>query len=215
MQQEALLRKHDLRTAMAQVEEDSVLRVIRNQPVQKSTLCRLCGIDTVDPASVEKWIQRYEKSAKCRKATDQKYRQLSVEEWSNVLEDALGDLVREDTFLDSDRKPFFVHEQCALVTWSWQKERDDMPTIVFEATRTRCELCGDFGATCSCAYSECPRAYHSSCALFSEGHVDWGLQPKLRKVPACPRHREMKGMGLQIDERALKEIADQVRYIKK
>jgi hypothetical protein len=83
------------------------------------------------------------------------------------------------------RKLWRAHVRCVHICETYQQENDIFGAFMLQA---HCCGCGEEGATVKCYHPTCDEWFHSSCALFSRGWVDFGEHDPVNPVAACPRH---------------------------
>lgn len=89
------------------------------------------------------------------------------------------------------KKNHRVHPRCAHICWEYQQNRSmklaECSPNVGEECRI-CELCGEAGAVTKCYDPTCDRWFHSSCAIFAKGYIDFGQYDPFRPCASCPQH---------------------------
>ena len=190
-EEEELMRRHDIRTLREEHARDINKQKLLASKIEHKTLCRLCGIDIDSEKSVQRWIRRYHAVFERRNMRAENH---ALIHWQKLLRERLGGIAKTFFFEEFTQEPFFVHKGCVDITWDWHMGHD-MSKIVLEAEETKCDLCRERGATCSCTQPNCEKVYHTSCAFFSPGLYPWGMVsfgalPQLRKCAKCPTHRE-------------------------
>lgn len=81
-----------------------------------------------------------------------------------------------------------VHPRCAHICTPYQRAQVALEDLSFHKSMAQCDLCGMTGATVACYHPECKEQYHSLCAMFSMGHVNFGIRDPALPCPSCPRH---------------------------
>ncbi|KAH8614245.1 hypothetical protein ERJ75_000775900 [Trypanosoma vivax] len=84
-----------------------------------------------------------------------------------------------------------VHCRCAHLCSSYQKGTDLEDVVALELPMQVCHLCGMPGASVACYHPDCREVYHTICALFSDGYVNFGKKDPYLPCPACPRHTQV------------------------
>ncbi|EKF31650.1 hypothetical protein MOQ_004509 [Trypanosoma cruzi marinkellei] len=84
-----------------------------------------------------------------------------------------------------------VHCRCAHLCTSYQRGAELEDVVFCELPMQTCDLCGMPGASVSCYHPDCHERYHTVCALFSGGYVNFGKKDPYLPCPACPRHTQV------------------------
>ncbi|ESL08684.1 hypothetical protein TRSC58_03610 [Trypanosoma rangeli SC58] len=84
-----------------------------------------------------------------------------------------------------------VHCRCAHLCTSYQRGAELEDVVFCELPMQTCELCGMPGASVACYHPDCHEKYHTVCALFSGGYVNFGKKDPYLPCPACPRHTQV------------------------
>lgn len=88
----------------------------------------------------------------------------------------------------STRTLHVVHPRCAHLCTDYQEGKPMEEMVGYSRAMNICTLCGGEGACVRCYHPDCNEQYHTVCALFSNGYVNFGKKDPYRPCPACPRH---------------------------
>lgn len=183
-------------TNYASKEEQRKERI--RQRTEVSSQCILCGINLNDPANTEKLIRKLLSANRKNGGTHIP----SLEELKLKLADnrvrphdkhRIPRLLTLASFVNIETKTVHrVHCRCAHICTSYQQGNNIEDIVSCELAFNTCTLCDMPGATVRCYHPDCSEQYHSICALFSLGYVNFGKKDPYMPCPACPRHTQVE-----------------------
>ncbi|ORC92207.1 uncharacterized protein TM35_000044210 [Trypanosoma theileri] len=174
-------------------EEDKKERIRRRKEV--SQVCIICGINCEDESTlcVVKDLLKNNNRNMGRYIPSM-----------NELRYALSDrrltkngkkrnrLICSTNFVDlRTRSVHVVHCRCVHLCSGYQKGSELEDVVFCDLPMQMCNLCGMPGASVSCYHPDCNEMYHTICALFSDGYVNFGKKDPYLPCPACPRHTQV------------------------
>ncbi|KAH9601488.1 hypothetical protein LSM04_002643 [Trypanosoma melophagium] len=174
-------------------EEDKKERIRRRKEV--SNVCIICGVNCDDESTltVVKDLLRNNTRNMGRNIP-------SMTELRYALSDRRltkgnkqrNRLVCSAHFVDlRTRTVHVVHCRCVHICSGYQKGSELEDVVFCDLPMQMCNLCGMPGASVSCYHPDCNEMYHTICALFSDGYVNFGKKDPYLPCPACPRHTQV------------------------
>lgn len=175
-----------LKTAEYEADAERMKKKLRRELTDK---CFICEMDLEDDADIAKLYSRLQKFArKVPMPTPERVRELMADRRTQLPDFVEDRFYCTTTFVNTTTKRLHrVHCRCAHVCTEYQRG-DDLRTIVAMAFANDCALCGEGGACMRCTNPECEEWYHTTCAIFSNGYVNFDIRDPYLPRPACPRH---------------------------
>lgn len=176
-------------------EEERKERIRRRKEV--SSQCMLCGLDLSDEKTSMSIVRRLLEANRCNRGTHipllkELISSLSDNRMNRNTRNLSGRLLSNATFVNVDTRTVHrVHCRCAHLCSSYQLGKSIEDIVSCDLACSTCSLCGLAGAIVSCYHPDCKEQYHSICALYSKGYVNFGKKDPYMPCPACPRHTQV------------------------
>nr|CCC93147.1 unnamed protein product [Trypanosoma congolense IL3000] len=188
------VRMRDIVIARDALREEGEKNRIRVRK-EVSQRCIICGIDCGDERSITVVANMLKKSTQNMGRhipTMDELRSALCDKRQAKLANVRDRLVCKQYFVNVKTKlPHVVHCRCAHLCSSYQEGRDLEDVVALELDGQYCHLCGESGASVACYHPDCKEMYHTVCALFSFGYVNFGKKDPYLPCPACPRHTQV------------------------
>lgn len=192
--------RRDVRQREPLVEQHTNKEVLRKERIRRrvevSQTCLLCGLNCEEEEACMAKVRRLLEASSRNRG-----KQIpTIEALKAALSDRRGvppgktptRLLSQATFVDLVTKSVHtVHIRCAHLCTSYQSGKDLEDFVLCELNMQVCTLCGLPGATVSCYHPDCNEMYHTVCALYSGGYVNFGKKDPYLPCPACPRHTQV------------------------
>lgn len=175
------------RTETEAFEADRMKKKLRREISDK---CFICDLDLEDDEDIEILTRRLKSFRKSVPVPSKEtIRALMTDKRTLIPEFEEDRIYCKTTFVNTVTKRLHrVHCRCAHLCSDYQLGRAKLAEVISMAFMNTCALCGEAGACTACGNPECDEMYHTTCAIFSNGYVNFDIRDPYLPRPACPRH---------------------------
>ncbi|KEG08358.1 hypothetical protein DQ04_07381030 [Trypanosoma grayi] len=189
----------DVRLRDAIVEQQAVQEEVKKDRIRRrkevNQACIICGINCEDESTlrlVEDLLKNSSRNMGRHTPTMAELRHALSDRRRTKDGKPRNRLVCSEHFVDlRTRTVHVVHCRCVHLCSGYQKGSELEDVVFCDLPMQMCELCGMPGASVSCYHPDCHENYHTVCALFSGGYVNFGKKDPYLPCPACPRHTQV------------------------
>ncbi|SCU64358.1 uncharacterized protein TEOVI_000009000 [Trypanosoma equiperdum] len=189
------VRMRDMIVAQYAVREEETKNRIRRRKEVNQT-CIICGVNCEDESTLTLVADLLKNNSENR---GRRIPSMAELRWAlcdrrQTKSGQVGNrLVCAQYFVDTRTNSLHVvHCRCAHLCTGYQRGRDLEDIVALELPMQTCTLCGMPGASVFCYHPDCREMYHTICALFCFGYVNFGKKDPHLPCPARPKHTQVK-----------------------